>query len=321
MRVLVIGAGAIGGWLAAALARGGAEVSVLARGGTLAALRSDGLTIIAGDRRETLRLPASDRAADLGAPDAVVVAVKTNGLADAVASAADAFRHGPLVVTAMNGLPWWFLSGLAGPLENQRLECVDPGGRAAAMLANVHPVGAVVHASTRAEAPAVIRIAAVDRLILGEPGGKTSAATEKLAASVAAGGVACPVSPVIRTEIWAKLWGNMSMNPVSALTRRTTNAILRDPHLNALLRDMMTEFARVGTFIGITLPMSVDDRLGLARKLGDFRTSMLNDIDAGRALEVEGLLGVVVEMADKLGEPVPVSRAVYALARAINPIA
>jgi 2-dehydropantoate 2-reductase len=318
MRVLVIGAGAIGGWLAGALARGGADVSVLARGNTLAALRSDGLTLIAGDRRETLRLPASDRAADFGEPDAVVLAVKTNGFADAVASAADAFRHGPLVVTAMNGLPWWFLSGFAGPLENQRLESVDPGGRAATMLANVHPVGAVVHASTRAEAPAIIRIAAVDRLILGELGGKASPATEKLSGIVAAGGVACPVSPQIRTDIWVKLWGNMSMNPVSALTRRSTNTILGDPHLSALLRDMMTEFARVGDRIGITLPMTVDDRLGFARKLGDFRTSMLNDVEAGRALEVEGLLGVVVEMADKLGEPVPASRAVYALA-AINP--
>ena len=319
MRVLVIGAGAIGGWLAGALSRGGAEVSVLARGDALAALRSNGLTLLHGDRRETLRLSASDHAADLGEPDAVVLAVKTNGFADAVASAAGALRHSPLVVTAMNGLPWWFLSGLTGPLENQRLESVDPGGRAAAMLTDVHPVGAVVHASTRAEAPAVIRIAAVDRLILGEPGGKTSVATEKLAGIVAAGGVACPLSPVIRTEIWAKLWGNMSMNPVSALTCRTSGAIQGDPHLLALLRDMMTEFVRVGARIGITLPMTVDDRLGLARKLGDFRTSMLNDMEAGRPLEVEGLLGVVVEMADKLGEPVPASRAVYALARAINP--
>jgi 2-dehydropantoate 2-reductase len=319
MRVLVIGAGAIGGWLAGVLSRGGAEVSLLARGNTLAALRSDGLTLLTGDRRETLRLPASDRAADLGEPDAVVLAVKTNGFADAVASAADAFRHGPLVVTAMNGLPWWFLSGLAGPLENQRLESVDPGGRAAVMLANVHPVGAVVHASTRAEAPALIRVAAVDRLILGEPGGKASPASERLAGIVAAGGVACPISPQIRTDIWAKLWGNMNMNPVSALTRRTANAILGDEHLLALVHDMMTEFVRVGARLGITLPMTVDERLVITRKLGDFRTSMLNDIEAGRPLEVEGLLGVVVEMAGKLDEPVPASRAVYALARAVSP--
>jgi 2-dehydropantoate 2-reductase len=319
MRILVIGAGAIGGWLAAVLSRGGADVSVLARGQTLRAIRNDKLIVLDREQRHEYSLVASSNADDLPRPDVVVLAVKTSGFAEAVAGARHLFEHRPLVVTAMNGLPWWFLAGLGGPLNDQRLESIDPGGRAAALLAGVSPVGAVVHASTKAEAPGVIRIAAVDRLILGEPGGKASPVTEQLAGIVAAGGVACPVSPVIRTEIWAKLWGNMSMNPVSALTRRTTNAILGDPHLIALLRDMMTEFARVGARIGITLPMTVDDRLGLARKLGDFRTSMLNDIEAGRPLEVEGLLGVVVEMADKLGEPVPASRAVYALARAVNP--
>jgi len=320
MRILVIGAGAIGGWLAGVLARGGAEVSVLARGATLAALRADGLTLLHGDRPETLRLPASDRAAELGQPDAVVLAVKTNGFADAVASAASAFAHGPLVVTAMNGLPWWFLSCFVGPLENQRLEAADPGGRAAALLASARPLAAVVHTSARALSPAVIRVHAVDRLIVGQPDGKTSPATAAFARIVEAGGASCPISPVIRAEIWAKLWGNMNMNPVSALTRRTANGILGDPALLGLIRDMMTEFVRVGVRIGITLPMTVDDRLAITRKLGDFRTSMLNDIEAGRPLEVEGLLGVVVEMADKLREPAPASRAVYALARAINPV-
>jgi 2-dehydropantoate 2-reductase len=319
MRILVIGAGAIGGWLAAVLSRGGAEVALLARGGTLAALRASGLTVLEGDRRQTFELSASDRVSDLPKPDAVVLAVKTNGLADAVAGAADVFRHGPMVVTAMNGLPWWFLSGLKGPLENQPLDSADPGGRAAAMLASVHPLAAVVHTSARAEAPAMIRVSAVDRLVLGQPDGQTSAATAEFARIVAAGGVTCPVSTKIRNEIWAKLWGNMNMNPVSALTRRTANGILGDRHLLALVHDMMTEFVQVGERLGIHLPMTVDERLVITRKLGDFRTSMLNDVEAGRALEVEGLLGVVVEMAEKLGQPVPASRAVYALARAINP--
>jgi len=319
MRILVIGAGAIGGWLAGALARGGAEVSLLARGATLKALRASGLALLQGERRESYALPVSDRVSDLAEPEAVVLAVKTSGFADAVAGAADAFRHRPMVVTTMNGLPWWFLSGLEGPLEGQRLESIDPGGRAASMLAGVRPLGAVVHASTKAEAPGVVRVAAVDRLILGQPDGKTSEETAQLARILAEGGVACPISPTIRTEVWAKLWGNMNMNPVSALTRRTANGILGDPHLLGLVRDMMTEFVRVGERIGIRLPMTVDERLAVTRKLGDFRTSMLNDVEAGRPLEVEGLLGVVVEMADKLGEPVPASRAVYALARAINP--
>jgi 2-dehydropantoate 2-reductase len=319
MRVLVIGAGAVGGWLAGVLARGAAEVAVVARGAALAAIRADGLTLIEDGRYETFRPAASDSAADLPRPDAVVLAVKTHAFAGAAAAAAPALRSGPLLVTAMNGLPWWFLDGLAGPLDGARLDSIDPSGRAAGLLAEAHPVGAVVHASTRVEAPGVIRVVATDRLILGEPGGFASPPTAELARVVAAGGVACPITSGIRTEIWAKLWGNASMNPVSAIVRRSAHRLFADPRLSELLRTLMQEFARVGDRLGLRLPMSVDERLAVTAKLGDFRTSMLNDAEAGRPLEVEGLLGVVVELAEKLGEPVPASRAVYALARGINP--
>jgi len=318
MRVIVIGAGAIGGWLAATLARGGAEVGVVARGAALDELHSRGLTLLEGKRREVFRFAAAARAQDLPPADAVILAVKTHAFAEVVAAAAPALAHGPLLVTAMNGLPWWFLDGLEGPLKDQRLESIDPGGKAAAMLGGVRPVGAVVHASARAEAPGVIRVAAVDRLILGEPSGRTSNETAALAAVAAAGGVAAPVTDGIRLEVWAKLWGNMNMNPVSALTRLTANGILGDDRLLDLVRDMMTEFTKVGSRLGLPLPMNVDERLVITRRLGDFRTSMLNDVEAGRPIEVEGLLGVVVELAEKLGEPVPASRVVYALARGLN---
>jgi 2-dehydropantoate 2-reductase len=318
MRVLVIGAGAVGGWLAGVLARGGAEVSVLARGATLEAIRAGGLTLVEGERRQSFPVPVSNAVEDLPRPDAIVLAVKTYGFAEAVAWGRTAFAHGPLVVTAMNGLPWWFLDGLEGPLKDQRLDSIDPGGKATAMLGNVRPLGAVVHASMRAEAPGVIRVPAVDRLIVGEPGGRASAATAEFARLVAAGGAPCPIAEDIRMEIWSKLWGNMNMNPVSALARLTANGILGEPRLLQLVHDMMTEFVRIGERLGIRLPMSVDDRLVVTRRLGDFRTSMLNDIEAGRPLEVEGLLGVVVELAERLGEPVPASGAVYALARGLN---
>ncbi len=218
----------------------------------------------------------------------------------------------------MNGLPWWFLDGLEGPLAGRRLESIDPGGKAASQLGAARPVAGVVHASMRAEAPGVIRVAAVDRLILGEPGGNVSRETTALGELVAAGGVACPIVADIRTEIWGKLWGNMNMNPVSALTRLTAGAMLGDARLLEVVRDMMGEFVRVGERLGIKLPMGVDERIVVTRKLGDFRSSMLNDADAGRPLEVEGLLGVVVEIAEQLGEPVPASQAVYALARGLN---
>jgi 2-dehydropantoate 2-reductase len=322
MRVLIVGAGAIGGWLAGVLSRGGAEVALLARGATLAAIRARGLVLIEGERRTALALPASDKAADLPQPDAVVVAVKTYGFADAAAAAAPALRsgsqRGPLLVTAMNGLPWWFLDGLAGPLDGARLDSIDPGGRVAPLLAGVRPVAAVVHASTRVEEPGVVRVVGTDRLILGEPDGGTSPSAAELARLATAGGLACSVTPEIRTEIWAKLWGNASMNPVSAVVRRSAHGIFADPRLADLLATLMGEFARVGARLGLKLPMSVDERIAVTRKLGDFRTSMLGDAEAGRPLEVEGLLGVVVELAEKLGEPVPASRAVYALARGIG---
>jgi 2-dehydropantoate 2-reductase len=320
MRVLVIGAGAVGGWLAGTLARGGADVALLARGATLQAIRERGLTLIEGERRETFALPASDHAGGVPRPDAVAFAVKTHGFAEAAAWGAPAFAagpRGPLVVTAMNGLPWWFLDGLKGPLAGHRLESVDPGGKAAALLAGARPVGAVVHASMRAGEPGVIQVAAVDRLILGEPVADASRETQELAALITAGGVNCIVTPDIRLEIWAKLWGNMNMNPVSALTRLTANGMFAEPRLVELVRDMMTEFSRLGDRLGLSLPMTVDQRLVVTRRLGDFRTSMLNDVEAGRPLEVEGLIGVVVELAEKLAEPVPASRAVYALARGL----
>jgi 2-dehydropantoate 2-reductase len=319
MRVIVIGAGAIGGWLAATLARGGAEVGLVARGATLTHLEQTGLTLLEGDKRETLRLPAAERLQELPKADVVILAVKTYAFTDVVVQAAPALTSGTLFMTAMNGLPWWFLAGLQGPLENQSLESIDPGGKAAALLAGVRPAGAVVHVSARAESPGVIRIAAVDRLIVGEPGGKASRELSALGEIVNAGSARCDVVPDIRREIWAKLWGNMNMNPVSALTRRTANGILGDTHLLQLVRDMMTEFAAVGARIGLPLPMTVDERLVITRRLGDFRTSMLNDVEGGRPIEVEALLGSVVELADKLGEPIPATRTVYALARTLNP--
>jgi 2-dehydropantoate 2-reductase len=317
MRVLVVGAGAIGGWLAGVLSRGGAEVALLARGATLAAIRANGLVLLEGERRTAYALPASDTASDLPQADVVILAVKTYGFAEAAAAAAPAFRHAPLLVTAMNGLPWWFLDGVGGPLAGTRLESIDPGGRGASAVGDLRPAAVVVHASTRVEAPGIVRVVGTDRLILGEPGGGTSAPSEELARLVTAGGVACCVTPQVRTEIWAKLWGNASLNPVSAIVRRSAHGIFADAPLTELLGAMMEEFARVGDRLGLKLPMTVDERIAITRKLGDFRTSMLNDAEAGRPLEVEGLLGVVVELAHKLGEPVPASQAVYALARAV----
>jgi 2-dehydropantoate 2-reductase len=317
MRVAIIGAGAVGGWLAGVLMRGGADVALLARGAAHGALLSRSLVLLEHGKAKVFSPHVSNAAAHLPRSDLVVFAVKTHQFAAAVADAAPLLEGGPVVATAMNGLPWWFLDGPAGALANARLSRLDPGPRALRALQGVRPLGVVVHASVTAVEPATIKVTAVDRLILGEPTGRASDETRELVRHLEAGGVRSVITSEIRSEIWAKLWGNMNFNPVSALTRRTSRGIFDDPWLLQLLRDMMHEFGRVGERIGIQLPSSAEERLAVAQRLGDFRTSMLNDLDAGRPLEVDGLLGVVVEMAAKLGEAVPASRAVYALARTL----
>jgi 2-dehydropantoate 2-reductase len=317
MKILVVGAGAIGGWLAGAFSGSGAEVALLARGAALDRMRADGLIVRDGETTRAHRVAASDDVSLLPSPDVIVLTVKTYDFAAAVAQIAPALKPGVPVVTAMNGLPWWFLAGLKGPLDGAALDRIDPGGRAGAMLAQVKPIGAVVHGSSRVAAPGVIEIVKLDRLILGEPDGRPSAVTRELARLVAASGCAAPMSANIRVDIWSKLWGNASMNPVSALTRQSSQQILGDPHVSAALRALMEEFKSIGAAIGVPLDASVDERMDVARKLGDFRTSMLNDADAGKRLEVDGLLGVVVEIADRLQLDAPTTRLVYALAQGL----
>jgi 2-dehydropantoate 2-reductase len=317
MNILTIGAGAIGGWLAGALATGGASVAILARGATRDAIRARGLIVRDGETVRTHRLAVSDAVADLPKPDAILLTVKQYDFAAAIAQIAPVLRPGVVVATAMNGAPWWFLDGLDGPLDGQRLERLDPGAARAA-LRGVAPVAAVVHASTRVAAPGDIAIVKAFRVILGQPDGGASDATRELARLLAAGGVEAPISDVIRVDIWSKLWGNMCTNPISALTRLSATPILDDPLLAGLQRRMMQEFAALGERIGVRLPATVDDRLRVTRSLGDFRTSMYEDAIAGRRLEIEGLLGVVVEMAERVGMDAPASRAVYALARGLD---
>lgn len=318
MNILVVGAGAIGGWLAGAFAQAGAETSLLARGKALEAIRADGLRIEDGDEKRSYAIAAAAHVADLPAPDAIVLTVKNYDFLAAVDAIAPAVKPGVAIVTAMNGLPWWFLRDVEGPLKDATLETIDPGARAAAILKETQAIGAVVHASTRVVAPGVIGVNQIDKLILGDAAAETSDITRELAQLMEAAGVPAPIAPDIRTQIWSKLWGNMSMNPVSALTRLSTAPIMADAALSHLLREMMSEFAAVGEAAGLRLPMTLDERFAQARKLGPFRTSMLNDVEAGKRIEIEALVGVVIEMADRMGLAIPTTRTVYALARGLN---
>ncbi len=318
MKILVAGIGGIGGWLAATLARGGADVDVFARGAALARIGEQGLTFLCGDSSETFKLRALGTVSAAMRYDAVVVCVKTQDFPALCASLQPVLRKGTDVVAAVNGLPWWFTGALQGPARDLRLETIDPGGVAQGLLSNVTPIGAVVHASAHAVEPGIVRAVKADRLIIGDVPGYGSPRTEVFAGLVEKGGVPAPVVGNICEEVWAKLWGNENMNPISALTRLSSLPILSQPELLNLVRDMMIEFDIIGGKLGVALPMSADERIEVTKKLGDFRTSMLADAEAGRRLEHEGILGCVVELAEKLGVSAPVSRIVYSLLKGLD---
>lgn len=318
-KVCIVGAGAIGGWFGAYLGHKlGAEVqlSALARGATLAALRAQGLRLDT-PTGESLSVPlmASDSTQALGPQDLVVVAVKGPALA-AVAPAVRALM-GPetRVLVAMNGVPWWFFRGLGGPLEGQALETVDPGGLIAAQIPAERVIGSVVHASCATPEPGRVRHVMGMGLILGDPAGGRPAHVEQLAALLQRAGFNATVSERIQRDIWFKLWGNMTMNPISALTGATADRILDDELVRGFVTNVMREAAEIGARIGCGVDQTPEQRHEVTRKLGAFKTSMLQDTEAGRPLELDALVAVVREIAQKLDLPTPHTDAMLGLTR------
>ena len=321
MKACIYGAGAIGGWIGAALARAGQRPNVVARGATLAALRQDGLTLVRRDEggadvRERVPVHAVEDPADLGPQDLVVVAVKAPAL-EAVAA-----RIGPLigpdttVLTAMNGVPWWFLEGgFGGPLAGRRLTAVDPTGAIAEAIPSRHVIGGVVHCSCSLDAPGVVRHHFGSGLILGEPSGEATPRVQRLAELLARGGVQASVSPQIQKDVWYKLWGNMTVNPVSALTGATTDRILGDDLVRGFISAVMLEAREIGERIGVPIAESPEDRHNVTRKLGPFKTSMLQDVEAGRAVELDALVSAVRELGQGVGLHTPFTDALLGLAR------
>ena len=317
MKVAVLGAGAVGCWLAAEFAAAGASVSVAARGATLEALSTRGLRITRGGTTRDLRLRAAP-AADLGPQDMVLVATKAQHVGAALGESRALLGPSTTVVSAHNGLPWWFTRQFAGPLEDAVLESVDPGGAIAALLAPGQAVGCVVHASLWRPAPVQVQVGGVDRLIFGEPSGTDSERVRWLAGAAARAGIDGRVSHTIRRDVWTKLWGNMSLNPLSALARASTARLLDDAHVHTLCLRMMDEMAAAGERIGLPFAISAAERMGVSRRLGDFRTSMLQDLQRGAPLEYGPLLGAVVEVARRTGTPAPFCEAVLGLVRLLS---
>jgi len=315
IRTAVVGAGAIGGLIAAAAARAGHAVSVLARGKTLDAIRAEGLRIVSDDGQTVARVAADDNAAALGVQDFVVIALKAQALPGVAASLSPLIGPQTVIVAAMNGLPWWFLAGKEGPLAGQHIEAVDPQGCVSAALPPRQSVGCVVHLSSSTDAPGVIRRGRGNHLIVGAPEPHLAAQAGVFAAAMREGGFDVAETDDIRTEIWVKLWGNMNMNPLSALTGSTADRLLDDPMTHALVLRMMEEADSIGRRLGLSTRMAAPDRVAVTRKLGAFKTSMLQDFEAGRALEIGPILGVFPELGRRLEVPTPYCDAVLGLLR------
>jgi len=314
-KVAIVGAGAIGGWMGVHLARAGAQMSVLARGETLSALQKNGLQLHQAGELHTVAAKASGDAAALGVQDLVVISVKAPALASVAAQAGPLIGPDTVVLTAMNGVPWWFLQGFGGPVAGRSLDSVDPGGAIAQALPTRHIIGGVVHASCSVDAPGVIRHHFGDGLIVGEPSGDLSARAQALHALLMQAGFQATLSPQIQKDIWYKLWGNMTVNPVSAITGATTDRILDDELVRDFISNVMLEAKAIGEHIGIPIAQAPEDRHAVTRKLGAFKTSMLQDVQAGKPVELDALVSAVRELGRMSGVATPFTDALLGLSR------
>ena len=319
-RVCIYGAGAIGGWLGVALARAGCELSAVARGQTLAALQHNGLTLVHGEERETVAVNAQQDPAALGVQDVVVIAVKAPSMPDVARAVAPLIGPQTLVLTAMNGVPWWFLAGgVDAGLRGLQLKAVDPQGEIARAIPTGQVLGSVVHASCSLDAPGVVRRHFGNSLIVGEPTALPGdAPTPRLLALtelLRAGGIEVRLSDNIQRDAWYKLWGNMTMNPVSAITGATTDRILGDELVRNFITAVMLEAREIGARIGLPIADSPQDRHQVTLKLGGFKTSMLQDVEAGKPVELDALVGAVREMGAMCGMSTPFTDALLGLTR------
>jgi 2-dehydropantoate 2-reductase len=315
MRICVFGAGAIGGVVAARLALAGRSVSVVARGPHLDAIQREGLQLNDKSGRRRAEIEATSDAASLGTQDVVVLALKAHGLAAAAESVARVLGPETVLVAAQNGIPWWYFHRHGGPLDGAALDSVDPGGKLQRLLPPSQALGCVVYLAAAVPKPGVIDHSSGERFILGEPDGSASTRLERVATLLRDAGFTAETTDRIRDALWVKLWGNLSMNPLSVLTRSTMAGILADPLVLPVCREIMREAQEVGERLGVRFTSTIDQRLEAARSLGAFKTSMLQDLEAGRPLELDALVGAVAELGRRAGVATPLIDAVYALAR------
>jgi 2-dehydropantoate 2-reductase len=320
VKIAIIGAGAIGGYLGARLALAGEDVTFLVRGANLQAIAAQGIKVIAADGSEQVarNVHATDDYHAAGAHDVVVLAMKAHQLGAVAGQVPLLCGPGTVIVPMQNGIPYWYFHKLKGPFEDHCLQSVDPGGRIGRAIGADHVLGCVVYPASELVAPGVVRHIEGDRFPLGELDGSTSARAQRVSDAFVRAGFKAPLLADIRSEIWLKLWGNLVFNPVSALTRATLEDICRFAPTRELAAFMMSEAQQVAAKLGVTFRVSIDKRIAGAERVGAHKTSMLQDIEAGREPEIEALVGSVVELARLTDTPTPHIDAVYALTRLLG---
>jgi len=318
VRFAVLGAGAIGAYVGAALDRGGADVVLIARGPHLRAMAEHGVRVESSRGDFEAHPDATDDVGPIAEADVVVLGLKSYGLPAMAPRIGELLRPGAAVVFAQNGIPWWYFQGVAGPYAGRTLESVDPDAVITRSIATEHIVGCVVYCATEITAPGVIRHIEGTRFTIGTPGGERTDACLAISKAFVAGGLKCPVEDDLRPQIWLKLVGNAAFNPLTTVTRATLGGLGTSPAATAFARTVMEESAAVAGALGIELPVSLDRRLEAGLAVGDHRTSMLQDWEAGKPLETDCMTGAVVEIADMVGVPVPNTRALHELTHAVE---
>jgi len=319
VKIAVVGAGAIGGYLGVKLARSGEAVTFIARNRNLETINTRGFRLIGdgGVEEHAANVRAVQRCADAGVQDAVLLTVKAHQVKDLLPDLRGLFGPETAVVTMINGVPWWYFHKLPGPFEGRRLDSVDPGGLIAANIEPERVIGSVVYPAAELVEPGVVKLIEGNRFTLGEPDGSRSPRVEALSAAFMKAGFKAPVSKDIRGEIWVKLWGNLSFNPISALTHATLEEICRFPPTRALAASLMSEAQAVAEALGVKFKVTLEQRIAGAEAVGAHKTSMLQDVEAGRALELDALVAAVVELGAIVGVATPSIQAVLAATRGL----
>jgi len=312
MKFLIAGAGAIGAYMGACMARAGQDVTLFARGPHLRAMQENGVCVKSVDGDFEAHPKISENLEEVGPVDVVFLGVKAHGLTQLAPRLKPVLGRDTTVVGTQNGFPRWFFQGWGGDHEGMHLERVDPGGTIANAIEPRRVIGSIVYFATEIVEPGVIRHTEGNRISLGEPDGTRSERIRQISEALIAAGLRSPVTTGIRQEIWVKILGNVAFNPISALTGATLVQMARDPEVSALVRKIMEETEAVGAKLGLELPITIDQRIAGAEKVGEHKTSMLQDLEAGRPIELEAIVGAVVELGERLNVPMPHTRAVYA---------